>query len=38
VLGMEQVKLARRQWQWAEMVRVGEDMAGSPNWIMEYLK
>jgi hypothetical protein len=38
VVGMEYVKLARRQWQWAEMVMVREDMVGSVNWIMEDLK
>ena len=35
---MEYVKLARRQWQWAEMVVVGEGMVGSVNWIIEDLK
>jgi hypothetical protein len=31
VLGMEYVRLARRQWQWAEIVMVDEDMVGSVN-------
>jgi hypothetical protein len=38
VVGMEYMKLPRRQWQWAEMVMVGEDMVRSVNWIIEDLK